>query len=192
MSRAAVPGLPSRHPIGEQLPALYADDDFAQRFTAGLDTVLAPVFTTLDNLPSYFDPRLAPADFLAWLASWVGGADDPDWPTALRREAVARAVELHRWRGTRRGLVEALRLVLGVSADVSGDGAAVWSRTAGTEPTPAVAGEVLVRVWPRDGGPGAAPAVDADRVRALVRTLCPVHTLCRVEILPGPPATEGS
>ena len=44
-------------PIGEQLPALYADDDFAQRFTAGLDTVLAPVFSTLDNLPAYLDPR---------------------------------------------------------------------------------------------------------------------------------------
>ncbi|THA80154.1 phage tail protein [Streptomyces sp. A0592] len=192
MSRAAVPGLPSRHPIGEQLPALYADDDFAQRFTAGLDTVLAPVFTTLDNLPAYFDPRLAPADFLSWLAAWVGGADDADWPTALRREAVARAVELHRWRGTRRGLVEALRLVLGVSADVSADGGAVWSRTAGTEPPPVADDEVLVRVWPR--GPGAAYEVDADRVRALVRTLCPVHTVCRVEILPGPPATapEGS
>ncbi|WP_327263838.1 phage tail protein [Streptomyces sp. NBC_01232] len=187
MSRAAVPGLPSRHPIGEQLPALYADDDFAQRFTAGLDTVLAPVFTTLDNLPSYFDPRLAPAaDFLPWLASWVGAVDDPRWPTGLRREAVARAVELHRLRGTRRGLTEALRLVLGVSAEVSGDGGAVWSRTAGGELPAAPAGEVLVRVWPQGG-----EAVDADRVRALVRTLCPVHTVCRVEILPGPPADEG-
>ncbi|MFD4871467.1 phage tail protein [Streptomyces sp. NPDC058412] len=188
MSRAAVPGLPSPHPIGEQLPALYADDDFAQRFTAGLDTVLAPVFTTLDNLPSYFDPRLAPADFLPWLASWVGGIDDPRWPTALRREAVARAVELHRWRGTRRGLIEALRLVLGVSAEVSGDGAATWSRTAGADLPPPPADEVLIRVWPRHEG--AAYAVDADRVRALVRTLCPVHTVCRVEVLPGPPAGE--
>lgn len=96
MNRAAVPGLPSRYPIGGQLPALYAEDDFAQRFTAGLDTVLAPVFATLDNLPAYFDPRLAPADFLSWLAAWVGGVDDPRWPVELRREAVARAVELHR------------------------------------------------------------------------------------------------
>ncbi|MFB7620696.1 phage tail protein [Kitasatospora sp. NPDC056181] len=188
MSRAAVPGLPSRHPIGEQLPALYADDDFAQRFTAGLDTVLAPVFTTLDNLPSYFDPRLAPADFLSWLATWVGGADDPDWPLALRREAVARAVELHRWSGTRRGLVEALRLVLGVSAEVSGDGGAAWSSTAGAALPPAPADEVLVRVWPRHGG--EAYEVDADRVRSLVRSLCPVHTVCRVEVLPGPPVGE--
>ncbi len=197
MSRAAVPGLPSRHPIGEQLPALYADDDFAQRFTAGLDTVLAPVFATLDNLPSYFDPRLAPADFLAWLATWVGGTDDPRWPLALRREAVAGAVELHRWSGTRRGLVEALRLVLGVSADISGDGGAAWSRTAGGALPPAPADEVLVRVWPRRGGAvgsvgsvDSAHEVDADRVRALVRSLCPVHTLCRVEVLPGPPTSE--
>ncbi|MFD8980873.1 phage tail protein [Streptomyces sp. NPDC059564] len=186
MSRAAVPGLPSRYPIGEQLPALYAEDDFAQRFTAGLDTVLAPVFSTLDNLSSYFDPRLAPADFLSWLATWVGGMDDPRWPVGLRREAVARAVELHRWRGTRRGLVEALRLVLGVSAEVSGDGGAAWSRTAGAELPAAPSDEVLVRVWPRPGG----EPVDADRVRALLRTLCPVHTVCRVEVLPGPPKAE--
>ncbi|WP_405003191.1 phage tail protein [Kitasatospora purpeofusca] len=191
MSRAAVPGLPSRHPIGEQLPALYADDDFAQRFTAGLDTVLAPVFTTLDNLPSYLDPRLAPADFLAWLASWVGGADDPRRPLALRREAVARAVELHRWSGTRRGLVEALRLVLGVSAEITGDGGAAWSSTAGGALPPAPADEVVVRVWPRHSGAvDAAHQVDADQVRALVRSLCPVHTVCRVEVLPGPPTSE--
>lgn len=186
MSRAAVPGLPSRYPIGGQLPALYAEDDFAQRFTAGLDTVLAPVFTTLDNLPAYLDPRVAPADFLTWLASWVGGDDDPGRPLELRREATVRAMELHRRRGTARGLTEALRLLLGVGADVVGDGAATWSRTAGSALPPAPAAEVLVRVWP-----GRTAAVDADRVRELVRALCPVHTAFQVEVLPGPPADDG-
>lgn len=186
MSRAAVPGLPSPHPIGAQLPALYADDDFAQRFTSGLDTVLAPVFATLDNLPAYLDPRVTPADFLGWLASWVGGVDDPDWPLALRREAAVRAVALHRGRGTRRGLAEALRLVLGVGADIVGDGAAVWSRTALSEPPPAPDGELVVRVWAQ----GTA-TVEADQVLDLVRALCPVHTRCRVEVLAGPPSDEG-
>ncbi|MFI9243734.1 phage tail protein [Streptomyces sp. NPDC053086] len=186
MSRAAVPGLPSRYPIGEQLPALYAEDDFAQRFTSGLDTVLAPVFATLDNLPAYLDPRVAPADFLAWLASWVGGVDDPRWPVELRREAAVRAMELHRRRGTKRGLVEALRLILGVRAEVSGDGGAVWSRTAGAGLPPAPAAEILVRVWP-----DRQAMVEADRVHELVRVLCPVHTVCRVEVLTGPPAGEG-
>ncbi|NEY36283.1 phage tail protein [Streptomyces sp. PRKS01-65] len=186
MSRAAVPGLPSRYPIGGQLPALYAEDDLAQRFTAGLDTVLAPVFSTLDNLPAYLDPRLAPADFLAWLASWVGAADDPAWPVEVRREAVVRAVELHRWRGTRRGLVEALGLALGAHAEVTGDGGARWSAAPGAELPPAPAAEVLVRVWP-----GREERIDPDRVREIVRAMCPVHTVCRVEILPGPPAGEG-
>lgn len=186
MSRAAVPGLPSRYPIGDQLPALYADDGFAQRFTAGLDTVLAPVFATLDNLPAYFDPRVTPADFLAWLASWVGAGDDSRWPVELRREAVVHAVELHRWRGTRRGLVEGLRLGLGVHAEVTGDGGAVWSRTPGADLPPPPATGILVRVWP-----GREAAVDADRVNEIVRAMCPVHTVCRVEVLPGPPADEG-
>ncbi|MCS0605668.1 phage tail protein [Streptomyces sp. LP11] len=186
MSRAAVPGLPSRYPIGEQLPALYAEDDFAQRFTAGLDTVLAPVFATLDSLPAYLDPRVAPADFLGWLASWVGGVHDRRWPEELRREAAVRAMELHRRRGTKRGLVEALRLVLGVGADIGGDGGAVWSRESGAELPPAPAAEFVVRVWP-----DRAATVDADRVRELVRDLCPVHIGYRVEVLPGPPAGEG-
>ncbi|MTE17757.1 phage tail protein [Streptomyces sp. TRM43335] len=186
MSRAAVPDLPSRHPIGEQLPGLYADDDLAQRFTAGLDTVLAPVFATLDNLPAYLDPRVAPVDFLAWLASWVGAVDDPQWPVESRREAIVRAVELHRWRGTRRGLVEGLRLALGVHAEVTGDGGAAWSSTAGADLPPEPPAEVLVRVWP-----GRGTRVDPDRVREIVRAMCPVHTVCRVEFLPGPPADEG-
>ncbi|MFJ2606609.1 phage tail protein [Streptomyces sp. NPDC087425] len=189
MSRAAVPGLPSRYPIGAQLPALYADDDFAQRFTSGLDTVLAPVFATLDNLPAYLDPRLAPTDFLAWLASWAGADDDPRWPVERRREAVGRAVELHRWRGTRRGLVEALRLALGAHAEVRDGGAARWSSTPDGDLPPEPSGDPVVLVWP-DPTRGDT-RLDAHRVREIVRAMCPVHTVCRVEILPGPPADEG-
>lgn len=199
MSRAAVPGLPSRYPIGAQLPALYAEDDFAQRFTAGLDTLLAPVFATLDNLPAYFDPRLAPADFLAWTAGWVGLEADPDRPEGLTRAAVARAVELHRWRGTRRGLVERLRLTCGVGAEIVDGGGVSWSATPGSALPPAPTGELLVRAWPlpeagghgdgvRDGDGARPRAVDEDQVRAVVEASCPVHLSCRVEILPGPPA----
>jgi len=190
MSRAAVPGLPSRYPIGEQLPALYADDDFAQRFTAGLDTVLAPVFATLDNLAFYLDPRVAPSDFVDWLVRWVGAESDPRWPLELRREAVVRAVELHRWRGTRRGLTEALRLALGVHAEVTGDGGAVWSSTPGADLPPSASSSgagPLVTVRPAAGVP-----VDPVRVDAIVRAMCPVHIRCRVEILAGPSTPEGS
>lgn len=186
MTRASVPGLPSRYPIGGLLPALYADDDLAQRFTAGLDTVLAPVLSTLDNLPAYFDPALTPDDFLPWLSSWVGADVDPAWPVELRRAVVARAVELHRWRGTRRGLTEHLRLCFGVEAEIHDGGGAAWSSEPGTDLPPPPTGELLVRVRAR-----AAQPVDAARVLAVVQASCPAHLTCRVEILPGAPDETG-
>lgn len=186
MSRAAIPGLASRYPIGEMLPGLYADDALAQRLTAGLDTVLAPVLSTLDNLPAYLDPGLAPADFVDWLATWVGVDTDPAWQQRMRRELVARAVELHRSRGTRRGLVEQLWLCLGVRAEVLDGGGARWSTTAESELPPAPSGELLVRVRP-EGTAG----VDREQILAVVRASCPVHLTCRVEILPGSPDDEG-
>lgn len=70
--RGSVDGLGSSAPIGAMLPAIFADDDLAQRFVAGLDEVLAPFLVVLDNLDSYFDPALAPLDFTRWLADWVG------------------------------------------------------------------------------------------------------------------------
>ncbi|MEU1368535.1 phage tail protein [Streptomyces sp. NPDC005803] len=186
MTRAAVPGLPSRYPIGGLLPALYADDDLAQRFTAGLDTVLAPVLSTLDNLPAYLDPALTPDDFLPWLASWVGAEVDPAWPVDLRRAVVARAVELHRRRGTRRGLTDHLRLCFGVEAHIHDGGGATWSSQPGGELPPAPTGELLVRVRALGGRP-----VDAARVLAVVQASCPAHLTCRVEILPGTPDETG-
>ncbi|MEU4267230.1 phage tail protein I [Streptomyces sp. NPDC026092] len=186
MTRAAIPGLPSPHPIGTLLPALYADDDLAQRFTAGLDTVLAPVFSTLDNLPSYFDPALTPPDFLQWLATWLGVDLDENWPEELSRTVVARAMELHRRRGTRRGLEERLRLCLGVEAEIVDGGGATWSTTPNTPLPPAPTGELLVRVR----GP-----VDPRQVLDVVQASCPVHLTCRVEIVTaesGEPAEGGN
>ena len=91
--RGYVPGLETPHPLGPSLPALYQDDDFVQRLLGGLDAVLAPVFSTIDNFDSYLDPRLTPDDFLAWLAGWVGIALDDSWDEDRRRAIVARAVE---------------------------------------------------------------------------------------------------
>jgi phage tail-like protein len=111
MTRGTIPMLPSHHPLGEQLPSVYLEDSLTQRFTGGLDTVLAPVFLTLDCLEAYLDPRLAPADFLLWLASWVGLEVDETWPESRLRAAVGSAALLHRRRGTRRGVVDFLELL---------------------------------------------------------------------------------
>ncbi|MBM7774858.1 phage tail-like protein [Actinokineospora baliensis] len=180
MSRAALPQVPSTHPIGELLPALYAADDFAQRFTSGLDDVLSSVLSTLDNLAEYLDPALTPEDFLVWLSSWVAERTDPRWPEAVRRELVRRAVGLHRDRGTAAGLASRLRLALGVGVAIEDGPGVAWS----VEPDaglPGAAPELVVRVWP-DRGP-----VDGDQVAAVVAAHCPLHLTPRVDVLAEPP-----
>jgi phage tail-like protein len=161
------------------LPSLYAADDFAQRFTSGLDAVLSAILSTLDNLAEHFDPDLAPADFVAWLSSWVAADLDPAWPEPLRREAVRRAVELHRLRGTARGLVARLELCLGVRAEVVDGPGATWSTRPGrtrTSTTSDARGRAV---------PGRSGAVDRERVVALVDAACPLHVTCAVEVLSG-------
>uniref|UniRef100_UPI0034DE4ADD phage tail protein n=1 Tax=Streptomyces flavofungini TaxID=68200 RepID=UPI0034DE4ADD len=111
--RGSIDGLGSSAPIGAMLPALFADDDLAQRFIAGLDDVLAPILNVLDCLDTYFDPALSPADFVQWLGTWVGAETDGSESEAGLRAAVAAAAALHRVRGTRRGLSEAVRLTFG-------------------------------------------------------------------------------
>ena len=95
------------------------------------------------------------------------------------------AVDLHRWQGTARGLVERLWLCLGVHAEVVDGVGATWSSTPDTELPGAATTEVVVRVWPgRD-------AVDLARVTAMVDAVRPAHLTCRVELLTGPPVQEG-
>lgn len=172
--RGALPELPSRHPLGGMLPAMYAADDLALRFTGGLDAVLSAILSTMDNLPAYLDPALAPEDFLAWLSSWVAAELDPAWPLPLRRAVVRRAMALHRGRGTARGLAERIELSLGVRAEVLDGPGARWSASPDTELLGTPAGPVVVRVR----GP-----VARDRVEALVASACPVHVRCVVEVV---------
>lgn len=171
--RRLVPGLVSRYPLGLQLPGVYADDDFVQRFTAGLDEVIAPVPGTLDNLPAYLDPALAPADFTALLAAWVG-ADGG------RREEVAGAVRGHAVRGTRDGLAEEILLAFGVRPEIEESGGAVGSTTPGTPLPGSARPHLTVRLRVRDPA-----AVDTRALTALIARTRPAHLPFTVEVLPG-------
>ncbi|MFE3766947.1 phage tail protein [Streptomyces sp. NPDC059104] len=181
--RGGVEGLASPYPIGGLLPAVYQEDEFAQRFTAGLDDVLAPVISTLDCLEHYLDPALAPDDFLPWLAGWLGvelgGHLGPD----RRRLLLAAAGDLYRRRGTAGGLRDHLELAFGGRAEV-GDGTAVTVRTApstaaGTEGAAADGHPVLtVRITP-------GVAVDPAVVERFVAAAKPAHVPHTVEVRAG-------
>lgn len=175
--RGAVHYLPSPHPIGETLPGVYAEDDYTQRLTGALDMVLAPVFATLDCLDSYLDPRLAPEDFVDWLATWVAIVPTERSPLGLRRAMVAGAVEAARWRGTVQGLREQLSTLAGMDIAVRDNGGCVWSDQPDTPPPGTQGNQVLIGV-PEGArvNPGWLLAVAAREV--------PAH--CEVVVRAGP------
>jgi phage tail-like protein len=168
--RTGLDQAPTAHPIGQTLPAVYQEYEFVQQLTAALDEVLAPALLTLDSFAAYLDPHLAPEDFLDWLAGWVAYPLDDEWPLAQRRALVAEAVQLHRWRGTRRGLAKHVELLTGGTVEVVDTGGCGWSPHPGSRlpgtPEPRI--EVTVRT--RAGAP-----VDPARIRTLIVDSLPAH-----------------
>src|SRR5262245_65440136 len=129
--RGMVAGMANASPFIAMLPAVYQEDPFTERFTAGVDDVLAPILSTLDCLVDYFDPYLAPEDFLAGIAGWVGVELAEGWETERRRAVVATAVEMYRMRGTVAGLRANLQVLTGGRVEIADSGAAGWSKSPG-------------------------------------------------------------
>lgn len=179
--RGMVRGLPSAVPLAPQLPAVLQEDAFLRRFLMAFDDALAPVFTTLDGLPSYFDPRLAPEDFLDWLADWVGVRLDETWPASQRRAVVANAAAIHRRRGTVAGVADAVRLAVGGVLDVRVDdsGGATWSSTPGGRLPGNAAALLHVRVYA-----SAVEDVNVRRLEGIVNAVKPAHVPHTLEVVP--------
>lgn len=180
--RRMVPGLASAVPLAARLPAVLQEDAFLQRFLMAFDDALAPVFTTLDGLGSYLDPRLAPEDFLGWLAEWVGVRLDESWTTARRRDVVANAATIHRRRGTTPGVADAVRLAVGgvLDVEVEDSGGTAWSATPGAE-LPGRAQAILhLRVYAT-----ALEDINVRRLEAIINAVKPAHVPHSWEIVPG-------
>ena len=103
----------------EYLPALFRDDEFMGQFLLIFESIMKPIEGTVDNIPLYLDPLMTSEPLLPWLASWVDLTLDSTWPEDRRRELVKSAAELYRWRGTRRGLTEYLRIYTGSMPEIS-------------------------------------------------------------------------
>jgi phage tail-like protein len=175
--RAAVPELPSAHPIGLLLPGVYLEDQLAQDFVGGLDKVLAPLFLTVDCLEHYLDPLLTPGDFLPWLGRWVGVEVDERWPPDRARAVVADACRLQMRGGTRRSLVAMVELMTGGEVEVHESGGASWSEEPGGDPpgSPTPELQVIVRV--------ADPSsVDRAGLERAIRDAHPAHLPCQVDL----------
>lgn len=176
--RGIVPALTSPHPLGGYLPALYQEDDFAQRFTSALDEVLAPIFGSLDNFEAYLDPSLAPEDFVDWLGTWMGLVLDETWPLDRRRAFVSQASALYRLRGTPKGLAAHVEIFTGGEVEVIEGGGVSWSAKSGGPLPGSANSSIVVRV--RLDSPAL---VDQSRLNALVADAKPAHLAHRVEVV---------
>lgn len=98
----------------QYLPIMYRQDPFLRRFLLIFESVMGPIDRLVENLPMYTEPEMAPAAFVPWLAHWVGVTLEASWPLERQRALVANAIEIYRWRGTRRGLKLHIRCYTGV------------------------------------------------------------------------------
>ncbi|MBN1657587.1 MAG: phage tail protein [Anaerolineae bacterium] len=97
----------------QHLPAIYGEDPAARqllgRWLSLFESMFEDVEIEIGTLPALFDPAAAQPDWLPWLARWLDMELHEDWDVAAKRRAIASAFNLHRLRGTRRGLEAAVR-----------------------------------------------------------------------------------
>ena len=107
----------------ENLPAIYRRSDAVGRnLVRDLCFVFEHMFDSIEvNLVDgwrFYDPHVAPIEFLDWLANWSAFTLDLDWPEPEKRALIKRAVDLYRIRGTKRGLSLFLKLFTGHEPDI--------------------------------------------------------------------------
>ena len=176
--RGRLDSLVSPHPLGRALPSAYRQDRLAHDLLGAIDDALAPIFCTLNNLDSYFDPWLTPDDFLAWLGRWVGALVDENWPVEQRRAFVAQSLQLHRRKGTTEGIRMHVRASFNCDVEVSDSGGTAWSREPNA-PFPGASDAYLaVKVIPLKGA-----EIDPATADAVVAAVKPGHVRHSVEIV---------
>jgi phage tail-like protein len=191
--REAMPGFdfepvsvePSR--LLRYLPSIYEQDPFIGRFLRIFEDVHTPVRRMASTLPEYFDPVVAPPALQAILGDWRG----EEWTGPLARlsheargRLIREALELHRWRGTRRGLRRALEIATGHTPLITDYGnGTVLSEEAhlGTNTRLEDAQPFQITVtFECDRS-----EVDELLVRAIIRRHRPAHVMCTVAFAGG-------
>jgi phage tail-like protein len=83
-----------------------------------IDPMFADFEAVLDEVPDFFDPLQARADFLPWLASWTALVLRADWSLEQKRDVLFQIIPLYRKRGTKAGLEEYLKIYVGDGASI--------------------------------------------------------------------------
>lgn len=171
----------------DYLPRIFRgpEHELLGRFLLIFQRLIEPIERTIDNRAYYFDPALTPAVCLPWLAGWLDLHDTDGMDEGRLRSLIARAVELYRWKGTRRGMRAELEVRTGARALVVedfdglrvGQDSALGINTQLGEPRDGCV--VVSLIWPH------FPDVEEQRIaEQLVSAIKPAHVGHIVRNLP--------
>ena len=109
--------------IAENLPAIYRNRNedpggFFRRLLGVLESTTQRMDARIAGIGRSLDPRFASAPMLDYLAGWLGIPWDEGLDESSRRRLLSNAAALIRERGTRTGLRQLLRSVLGDQARI--------------------------------------------------------------------------
>lgn len=168
----------------DYLPAFCSGDDFLGRFLLLFEDILMPIERVVDQTHLYLDPGVMPQDFLPWVASWLDLVLDENWPVDKRRNLVKSAVELYRWRGTRRGLREYVRVYTGVEPRITEHlgGIALDGQARLGENT--VLGEGRDHCFTVTLEIEEPSAIDVQRLKSIIEAEKPAHTAYVLRVVP--------
>lgn len=101
----------------EYLPAVYQQDeqsrDFLERYLSLLGTFMDETEETVQGISRYFDPEAMGGDYLRWLGTWMGIANDDRWTQSQLRALMREAPTLYKKRGTRQAIEAWVQLFTG-------------------------------------------------------------------------------
>lgn len=96
------------------LPAIYRQDkasgSFLDRFLANPEGLFTALEDRIAAAHLLFDPAATPAEYLDWLAGWLGLAVEESWEPFRKRLLLRHAMTLFRQKGTVPGMLRAVRL----------------------------------------------------------------------------------
>lgn len=106
------------------LPTIYeqhqASAAFLERYLSIFESVFTDIEEEIGSSTRYLDSQGIPSEYLSWLGRWLAVDAGETWPESAERELLERAPALFKKRGTREGLLELIRVFLGIEdADAS-------------------------------------------------------------------------
>jgi phage tail-like protein len=98
----------AKFPPASEVPGQSTRRDFLERFVDLFESQFTRIEDRIANAYLLMRPESTPDGALDWLGSWIGVRPSPNYPHHRRRARLEATPSLYRWRGTAKGVTQAL------------------------------------------------------------------------------------